>query len=276
MEQESSRRRLAIVDRPLLAQVARWIRDTGMLNDPNCPIPPSVLSKLISQRQSAIAVSTMDHLMNYLDRAESEAGRQGREDMQEAARDYAAGLLAAILSPAARELVWGDYQKWITERLERFVSRRGPSVAAPVPSDDHPAPSVRRVRRRDDASRSVVWPRLHLQYFGAPARRLQALLDCRARMREVAPEPLAQFEARAQRLGHDPYRVEVALVRIAEPLVECEESGGMERHFRDLSDDELRRYVTAALRAESILLDRPSVLHKAQALAPAGAKLGNR
>lgn len=57
---------------------------------------------------------------------------------------------------------------------------------------------------------------------------------------------------------------ELAYMRIVAPLLDCRESGCIERRWEEMSDKELRRFIEAGLEREKLLLDRPPELQQAQ------------
>jgi hypothetical protein len=80
---------------------------------------------------------------------------------------------------------------------------------------------------------------------------------------EVATGLLALSQSGRYFIG----RIEVAALRIIEPLCQAVSSGQVERKHDELSDDEFRRFVKAGFDRELILLDRDSDVGRLQHLA---------
>jgi hypothetical protein len=72
----------------------------------------------------------------------------------------------------------------------------------------------------------------------------------------VCRDLLERFERWATAYGIVSLRLELALNRAWEPLLEQAPSAFVERSWRDLSDRELRQFVRHGLRREEILLRR--------------------
>lgn len=81
------------------------------------------------------------------------------------------------------------------------------------------------------------------------------------------PEIISRFDDLLERRRHFQLRGELAYVRILAPLLDSAESGLIERRWQEMSDSELRRFVQAGIERESILLDRPPDLQRAQEVA---------
>lgn len=75
---------------------------------------------------------------------------------------------------------------------------------------------------------------------------------------------VAGFDRWLQRRQHSRSRGELAYMRILAPLLDCRESGCIERRWEEMSDRELSRFVEAGVDREKILLDRPPELQRAQ------------
>ena len=80
-----------------------------------------------------------------------------------------------------------------------------------------------------------------------------------------------EFEPIAKRLvdsipgfGDDPPRGQAALAAVVDPLLQKTWSGDVERHWRELSKVELKRYLEAAVRVQEIVLNREGELERAQ------------
>ena len=75
------------------------------------------------------------------------------------------------------------------------------------------------------------------------------------------PWVLNRFQSFLEKRGHLGARSDMAIARAVDPLLDGPESGFVERSWRDLSDDELARFVDAGLARERILLNRsPDVM----------------
>ncbi|HXT14581.1 MAG TPA: hypothetical protein VN706_03050 [Gemmatimonadaceae bacterium] len=65
-------------------------------------------------------------------------------------------------------------------------------------------------------------------------------------------------------LGIERDRIALALLRTLEPLLVAEQTGGIERNWRELDEAELRRFVECGLQRELILLTRANSEIRAQ------------
>jgi hypothetical protein len=83
-------------------------------------------------------------------------------------------------------------------------------------------------------------------------------------LRRRFPSDFTRFQSWARARGHRDARIELSLRRIAEPLVEFETSGGVERGWSELTAGELRRFVVAGIRRERIMLSRWPELQRVQ------------
>lgn len=75
------------------------------------------------------------------------------------------------------------------------------------------------------------------------------------------------FDRWLQRREHSQSRSELAYIRILAPLLDCRESGCIERRWEELSDAELFRFIQAGIEREKVLMDRPPEVQRAQEIA---------
>jgi hypothetical protein len=97
--------------------------------------------------------------------------------------------------------------------------------------------------------------------WAIPPREFHALVT---KSRGVAPEIFADWEALLVTSKFTSKRMLLALVRIFEPLLTYGLSGGIERHWTELDDQELADFVRAGMRRELILLRRGADIARAQ------------
>jgi hypothetical protein len=233
------------------------------------------MSKLINARQSMVTMQVFvrfqDFIEGELDRAEAAGDEANVRD----ALENLFTLANAIFSPTVVHVVVPDYEAWIDERLERFIRRPGSSIRVVnghvqrIPPEDDASEAFSLLPEADDGpNTSSVASKT---YHGAEARRARRLSECVARMYEECGQAVRAFEASAERAGHEE-RISVSLIRVAEPLVETQESGGIERDGLSMPADEFRTYVRHALKAEAVLLNRAPMLQLAQQLSPIVAR----
>jgi len=82
-------------------------------------------------------------------------------------------------------------------------------------------------------------------------------------VQERFPDLVGKFNRFLERRRHFRARGELAYARILAPLLDCAESGLIERRWQDLSNAELRRFVKSGMDREMILLDRPPDVQQA-------------
>jgi hypothetical protein len=92
-------------------------------------------------------------------------------------------------------------------------------------------------------------------------RELEAL---KAEMRALYPEQFGRLDTLARQRGHSDRRLELAHTRVVKPLLDAKETGGIERHWRTLSDEELARFIACGVDRELIMLDRPGDMTEAR------------
>lgn len=89
----------------------------------------------------------------------------------------------------------------------------------------------------------------------------QDLLD---RVQQLCASEFRKLDEFLTRRGHFRERVEIAYRRIIAPLLEHEDSGGVERGWTELSEAELVQFVKAGITRERILLDREADVQRVQ------------
>lgn len=80
---------------------------------------------------------------------------------------------------------------------------------------------------------------------------------------------LARFAGAQWKAEHDSARIAFGILRIVGPLFAWHDTYGIERHARELSTDELHKFIDSGVQRESILLHRPAKRARAQAAHPA-------
>ena len=88
--------------------------------------------------------------------------------------------------------------------------------------------------------------------------------DLLKRAKRVAPDAFTTLDALASERRFLVDRIQLAVLRMLEPLLESFASGGIERHHRTLTDDDLADFVRAGLRREVVLLSRENDLARVQ------------
>lgn len=259
-------RRLYIIDHAGLTAVVQWARARGM----NSVAEPT-MSKLRNARQAMITMQVYVRFQDFIEEELARAEQAGDEASAEEAYQVLFVLGHAIFSPTVVHVVVPDYQSWIQERLERFIRRTGSSVRLVNGQ-------VQRIPLEEDAREMYALPadengvagtmdESPIVYHGGAARRARLLTQCVARMHAECAQAVKAFETSAERAGHEE-RIAVSLIRIAEPLAEMQESGGIERDGLTMPAGEFRAYVRHALKAEAVLLNRAPFLQLAQQLSP--------
>jgi hypothetical protein len=70
-----------------------------------------------------------------------------------------------------------------------------------------------------------------------------------------------------RRRPHEEMRARLASLRVVAPLLDSDETAGIERSYAEMSKSELRAFIKAGVRREVILLDRDTDVRRAQAAA---------
>jgi hypothetical protein len=146
--------------------------------------------------------------------------------------------LARCVMGTAGTLLWRRaYSPWLKERFERFARRRGIrwQRTMETPPRIYPAGTGWRLKGRDQLLRTLI-----------------------SQMADDCPHEWKVGEAALRSSGVSRRRVQVALVRIAEPFAEYAESGYIERMWRDLKNSEKRAYVRRAFDQERLLMPQPN------------------
>jgi len=151
-------------------------------------------------------------------------------------------LHGALMGPSARG-IWWAYDQWMKDWEPRLS--RGHSVPWAMSET-----GITRIDATKDPS-PLPW-RL--------AERRQLLKHLEARR----PWVLIRFRGFLKKFGHLGARSKMAIARAVDPLLDGPESGFVERSWRELSDDDLAKFVDAGLTREKILLNRSPDLMRIQ------------
>jgi hypothetical protein len=151
-----------------------------------------------------------------------------------------AELVASLLSPSVSDMVLA-YHLWLGERGDRFPSRRG--------------------RRWRMTSRGIR------KADGIPFT--QRLKESEYLVQRLRQQPdlvsyFRSFERAAKARGHSGARINLAYIRVVEPLLEMRESGFVERGWEEMSPEDLRQFLEAGFTRERVLLNRSPDLQRAQ------------
>ena len=152
-----------------------------------------------------------------------------------------AALTAAIVEPAAQRIV-GAYVEWLDTWKSRVFK---------------------------DAASRWVWKDQSLTRVPdheAPARR-NAERDALMKVHQAELAALDAWVADALAAGHSEDRVQLAIARILEPLLEAPASGYVERSWQEMSITELRQFIRAGVTRERLLLRRAPDVERAQEIA---------
>ena len=151
----------------------------------------------------------------------------------------------AILGLVARRVL-DRHDRWLDGQFKKTAVR----------NDVGPKPPRITLRRW------ITWCFLYHPRTGE--QRLQRVL---VQMRIRFPELIAGFERRLCDSRHFKRRGQLALMRIVARLIETEDSGYVERSWREMTLDELRAFLKAAMKCELILLNRSPDMQRAQEIA---------
>ncbi|HUF68161.1 MAG TPA: hypothetical protein VMM79_05855, partial [Longimicrobiales bacterium] len=97
-----------------------------------------------------------------------------------------------------------------------------------------------------------------------PAEYEEEYRDLKALLMREHKSVVTGFYDAVENRGHDEARAELGLRRALEPALEGRASGGVERGWREFSKEEMRRFLSAGLRRERILLNRKPALARAR------------
>ena len=233
-----------VLNREGLAEVAAWIIDhkgaswSGV--KPELRQLQPTLSRLRNKKLGTISGNVLGHLAKHL------GERSAAEQLHT--------LYSAVVSMDAQQL-FRDYLAWLAHAtvryphlaggLRRYVqTAHGPEV---IEAQD-PAPDLTEERLR---ARQTTFKRLYSD--------------------DACAVILHRFVLWMSNSEHEPPRLELALTRVVDPLIEAADAGFIERSIDELSPAELRRFVQAGIVRERILLTRAAGLARAQSLMPVRA-----
>jgi len=154
-------------------------------------------------------------------------------------------LLSAIDPPEARRVEDG-YEAWRDERRLRYARAEGPAWVL----------VDRRPKVQDLGPSTDAMP----VHFGNLGRVLN-------RVAKAYPHLTQRFQQEMTAKGVEPERIQLALIRVVEPLVEASRSAFVERTWGELTPREREKFVEWGLRRERIMLRRATARERARARA---------
>lgn len=261
-------RRLRVIDKDALRRAVESAIALGFAGAAR-----TTLANYRKGQSEEISGEVFEDLEFFLHTQESRSRRA--RDSSRAQRAQQALLLLddAVLPTALRQLCEVDYNRWTEERASRWVSRSTPGLvhtgnAITTATKDHVPVHVRSALLDAPVPLPAVLPRrfgYELAWaasFGDVAgygvlrlRELAALLDAIAED-EKASALLSKFCADLERWGIEPGRILVSIVRVVEPLLECAESGLLERGWREVrAAERLVPFLKHGFQRERMLLD---------------------
>src|SRR5262249_3489152 len=87
------------------------------------------------------------------------------------------------------------------------------------------------------------------------------------------PEEFVRFDRVVDARGHSPEAIDLAYDRMAGPFLAASECGYIEREWMELESDQQRSYLRAAVKRETLLLERDNDLTRAQSANSGGELL---
>jgi hypothetical protein len=159
----------------------------------------------------------------------------------------------------------------ITERTVAWVMVLVPKAKHPVLRSLLLTP---RARRLLDAYRRWITVRVtppavqgSMQCSVMEQWRYVQRLDLLSTLGRTIRRLLEEFHTWAHGKGHHDDRIQVAIERVLDPLLESEPSGYLERHWSEMKEREMETFVRAGLTQERILLRRVPDVQRAQEMA---------
>ncbi len=275
-------RRLQVRDREALVSVARWllVRRAAWerkIRNPAARLDRTALWRFEKRPRPTISVHAYEALWRMIECAgEPERERERMQRLRE----------RAVMGPVASGVEMA-YTYWQQERAGRFMRRKGPrflpSLTGPLKvreMTEREASAVALAETPDDLDDNAMY---YCLFYGGPAGGLRGVHAARhfewMELREYLgargfARPLERFGQEAIDKGHSWARVDLAMLRILEPLLEASESAFIERHWRELTADEMRAFIRHGIARERILLNRPPSDERAQAIAKHGPTRG--
>jgi len=98
----------------------------------------------------------------------------------------------------------------------------------------------------------------------------------KARIRRQLLSHGTAFDEAVRGWGHEPERLDLAWARIIAPLLDYFDSGGLECSVDDLTDDQFAELIKAGIRAQRVMLKRPTAIQRAQRRAHSYTRLAGR
>jgi hypothetical protein len=162
---------------------------------------------------------------------------KGAKAVQEEKRMRALRLLTAEEAKAFDALLLPSH---VCARLARYTDWRREQLRAEIMDEDDVDPYLR-TSYAWDVERERVWKAILQRHRGLAGRLVLA-------MNRVLDEERARIAERA----------------VLDPLLQYGASGGIERHWSELTPAEFRRYLKGAIQAQEVLLNRPAEIVRAQ------------
>lgn len=277
VEVDAWRRAIAWIYAHRDGQWVDWQRETGLRQ--------STLFKLKGEHVRQVAEPVYDQIRGHVSKLVEQdtnppkraldAAVTGDVDryVQEARPAHVLRDLTNSVVERATGAILSGYDGWLRERRQRFFTRRGPTFLNPgqaIQAATRDAsiqiarqllgPGARIVKQPipdlsiDDAS-PVELERWH-NYLT-----FRKVLD----RNETVARSLTKFEVDARKAGHSDDRIQLAVLRILEPLLEAPESSFVERRLAELIESgDLAKFIAAGITRERILLARPIGRARAQ------------
>lgn len=188
-------------------------------------IPYTTLKRYLEQRGAAVRHETIERLRKLV------------------GGGHASRLEAALLSPLARRVI-DHYDHWVIEetRALEWGSIHTNRVAA-IPSDNE-AELESKVAKAIDRG-TQLWQLVQM-------------------LRRRFPKEWKPLQSHLTKRGHFNPRARLAFLRVVEPLSAADETWGVERSWREFSDQEIMEFIKAGVARERILLDRETDIRRAQ------------
>ena len=226
----------------------------------------ATLARFARQEPRAMSEATYESLSEYLRSAD-------RGDLAEELRTAVLGTVAQHL--LARYFWWRQEcaQRYAEESAAMYLFVMRGQLSADVP-DDIRSWTFGEIDE-DDASpeESSVpsYPFVIGTLRSVAAVRMRELEELHIYLRGTDwGEAALRRLQRAFDVRKDDWLLHPALLRVLEPLLSAPISGFVERHWRELSETELRQFVEAGVRREEILARRDSDWQRAQHVAEHG------
>jgi transcriptional regulator with XRE-family HTH domain len=195
-----------------------------------------------SQNEAAKAVGVPRSVLGRFCAGQSEKVRhETMERLRQLLAVRLRQLEAAVFSPAARDAL-ARYYVWLDAETEAALA------------------GVLRTRRRDLPESEIDFTRA-MEGVRSRTERARRLI---ARLKGEYADERAPLERALIAGGHTDARAQLALARVVSPLLDADESGLIEREQSEFTSRELREFIRAGIKRETLLLKREPDLRRAQ------------